>query len=79
MMGGNVTVTSEPGKGSLFMVRLPRDARPVIIVPEDPTKRNSRYALGCSCSQVLPRQREQDAGDEAKQDDDRHQQAPGSP
>ena len=23
MMGGDVTVTSEPGKGSVFMVRLP--------------------------------------------------------
>src|SRR5437879_1609550 len=26
MMGGDVTVTSEPGKGSVFMVRLPADA-----------------------------------------------------
>jgi GAF domain-containing protein len=26
MMGGDVTVTSEPGKGSVFMVRLPRHA-----------------------------------------------------
>ena len=28
MMGGDVTVTSEPGKGSVFTVRLPRDATP---------------------------------------------------
>jgi two-component system, NtrC family, sensor kinase len=28
MMGGDVTVTSEPGKGSVFTVRLPGDARP---------------------------------------------------
>jgi len=26
MMGGDVTVTSEPGKGSVFSVRLPRGA-----------------------------------------------------
>jgi len=26
MMGGDVTVTSEPGKGSVFTVRLPRSA-----------------------------------------------------
>ena len=26
MMGGDVTVTSEPGKGSVFMVRLPDSA-----------------------------------------------------
>jgi len=26
MMGGDVTVTSEPGKGSVFMVRLPGGA-----------------------------------------------------
>ena len=26
MMGGDVTVTSEPGKGSVFTVRLPRGA-----------------------------------------------------
>jgi signal transduction histidine kinase len=25
-MGGDVTVTSEPGKGSVFTVRLPSDA-----------------------------------------------------
>jgi signal transduction histidine kinase len=25
MMGGDVTVTSEPGKGSVFTVRLPSD------------------------------------------------------
>jgi signal transduction histidine kinase len=25
-MGGDVTVTSEPGKGSVFIVRLPGDA-----------------------------------------------------
>jgi adenylate cyclase len=28
VMGGDVTVTSEPGKGSVFTVRLPGDARP---------------------------------------------------
>jgi signal transduction histidine kinase len=28
MMGGDVTVTSEPGKGSVFTVRLPSDAAP---------------------------------------------------
>jgi signal transduction histidine kinase len=27
MMGGDVTVTSEPGKGSVFTVRLPGGAR----------------------------------------------------
>src|SRR6266446_6735068 len=27
MMGGDVTVTSEPGKGSVFTVRLPRERR----------------------------------------------------
>jgi signal transduction histidine kinase len=27
MMGGDVTVTSEPGKGSVFTVRLPGDVR----------------------------------------------------
>ena len=27
MMGGEVTVTSEPGKGSIFTVRLPGDAK----------------------------------------------------
>ena len=26
MMGGDVTVASEPGKGSVFTVRLPRSA-----------------------------------------------------
>jgi signal transduction histidine kinase len=26
MMGGDVTVTSDPGKGSVFTVRLPGDA-----------------------------------------------------
>jgi len=26
MMGGDVTVTSEPGKGSIFTVRLPGEA-----------------------------------------------------
>jgi signal transduction histidine kinase len=26
MMGGDVTVASEPGKGSVFTVRLPADA-----------------------------------------------------
>jgi signal transduction histidine kinase len=30
MMGGDVTVTSEPGKGSVFTVRLPQRARPVV-------------------------------------------------
>jgi signal transduction histidine kinase len=28
MMGGDVTVTSEPGKGSVFTVRLPGSATP---------------------------------------------------
>jgi signal transduction histidine kinase len=28
MMGGDVTVASEPGKGSVFTVRLPGDATP---------------------------------------------------
>jgi signal transduction histidine kinase len=28
MMGGDVTVTSEPGKGSVFTVRLPGGATP---------------------------------------------------
>ena len=28
MMGGDVTVASEPGKGSIFTVRLPDDATP---------------------------------------------------
>ena len=28
MMGGDVNVTSEPGKGSVFTVRLPGDATP---------------------------------------------------
>jgi signal transduction histidine kinase len=30
-MGGDVTVTSEPGKGSVFMVRLPgsADSQPI--------------------------------------------------
>jgi signal transduction histidine kinase len=28
MMGGDVTVASEPGKGSVFTVRLPRSAIP---------------------------------------------------
>ena len=28
MMGGDVTVTSEPGKGSVFTVRLPSSATP---------------------------------------------------
>jgi len=28
MMGGDVTVTSEPGKGSVFAVRLPAGATP---------------------------------------------------
>jgi len=28
MMGGDVTVTSEPGKGSVFTVRLPAGATP---------------------------------------------------
>ncbi|HET9584991.1 MAG TPA: ATP-binding protein, partial [Bradyrhizobium sp.] len=28
MMGGDVTVTSEPGKGSVFTVRLPGDPTP---------------------------------------------------
>jgi hypothetical protein len=28
VMGGNVMVTSEPGKGSVFTVRLPGDATP---------------------------------------------------
>ncbi len=28
MMGGDVTVTSEPGKGSVFTVRLPASATP---------------------------------------------------
>jgi len=27
MMGGDVTVTSEPGKGSVFTVRLPSGAK----------------------------------------------------
>jgi signal transduction histidine kinase len=27
MMGGDVTMTSEPGKGSVFMVRLPGSAK----------------------------------------------------
>ena len=27
MMGGDVTVTSEPGKGSVFTVRLPGSAK----------------------------------------------------
>jgi signal transduction histidine kinase len=27
-MGGDVTVASEPGKGSIFTVRLPGDATP---------------------------------------------------
>jgi len=31
-----------------------------------------------NCSQVLPRQREQNAGDEAQQDDNRHEQTPDS-
>jgi adenylate cyclase len=32
MMGGDVTVTSEPGKGSVFAVRLPGGADTVMIV-----------------------------------------------
>jgi signal transduction histidine kinase len=28
MMGGDITVTSEPGKGSMFMIRLPRTVEP---------------------------------------------------
>ena len=37
MMGGDVTVTSEPGKGSVFTVRLPSDLTPsrCILLPSD--------------------------------------------
>jgi signal transduction histidine kinase len=30
MMGGDVTMASEPGKGSVFTVRLPRGAIPKV-------------------------------------------------
>jgi hypothetical protein len=35
MMGGDVTVTSEPGKGSVFTVRLPGDGATARSVPDD--------------------------------------------
>jgi adenylate cyclase len=50
MMGGDVTVTSEPGKGSVFTVRLPDGADPLARGPAAPGTDNS---AGADCVLVI--------------------------
>jgi hypothetical protein len=42
-MGGDVTVTSEPGKGSVFTVRLPGGADTIIEAPGVSPARDVRF------------------------------------
>ena len=44
MMGGDVTVTSEPGKGSVFTVRLPRGVAKEATVAPTPTQQGGQQA-----------------------------------
>ena len=44
MMGGDVTVTSEPGKGSVFTVRLPSGVAKEATVAATPTQQGGQQA-----------------------------------
>ena len=49
MMGGDVTVTSEPGKGSVFTLRLPGDPTPLIKAVQPTTKIKARLNASSRC------------------------------
>ena len=53
MMGGDVSVNSEPGRGSTFVVHLPVGGSPLLAVPADQTGQASALESGRDCVLVI--------------------------